>query len=525
MKIKILCLLLLILPVIAFAGVNTKNGNYSTAFTDILLESSGHELDLTRIYNSKATEVGWFGFGWGSPFESHMLVMPDGSVVVREYGTGSVSYFAPNGESKLSAGVDQIVALAVQRDKLDAEAASDLRRQLLANEELRRSNVIKYGIKTLLPVGTKVPSSTCVESAVTRINDEYQRTSCAQGNLDIVYTDYFDLMGRLVRKESGEYKLTIHYAGESPDRIEDTLGQKLFLKWTAAGRIAEARLDKDTKVLRYTYDERDNLILANELGGNFYRYEYDENHNMTRIGYIDNTQKLIQYDENSLATSVTEPDRSKATYAYRTDPSNPSLHYWTTTTHTSTTGDQSSREEEFMLTTNAAGFDRLTSRTSEVDSKKQDIVYDERGRIKIVRRDGFFAEYFYHPIFDKIRVVVNYGKSTVFTYDKAGNLISAYNTKDQLITLSYDRKKRVSRMVETNKTKKTLRELTFKYNELNKPIKITLIGKGVINVAYDQQGEITKVESKQSSVMAREVIMAFRTLLDVVKVAGVDLTI
>lgn len=527
MKIKIICAALLILPAIAMASVNTKNGNFYITYTDLLKESGGHELHLTRTYNSKATGIGWFGYGWGTSFEARIMVMPDGSVVAQENGgSGREVYYPPKDGSNLQAGVDKIVSVAIERDKLDPDAAEALRKKLLANEDSRRIHVAKYGIQSQLPVGGQVQLSSC--TAITRLNDEYQRTKCDEG------IDYFDLAGRLIRKEQDDYKVTIHYAGKYPNRIEDSLGQKLFLVWTAAGHVAEARADKDKRVLRYSYDERDNLLLSNEIEGLYYKYEYDSNHNLTRIGYIDGTHMDMQYDEKSLVTSVTDADGSKTTYAYREDPKNPLSHYWTTTTRISTEGEQSSREEEFSLATDAAGVEQLAGFTMTEGQKKQDIVWDERGRVKRVQKPyGGFAEYTYHPTLNKISSVLTDEGETDFEYNKAGDLSRIKNSGGQLITLDYDRNKHIIRMIETDKSKpdesnksksrSTRRELTFEYNTLGKPTKIKLIGKGEINVNYDKQGEISKVESKQGAAMAAEVSAAFQILLNVAQVARVDL--
>lgn len=517
MRTRIFCAVLLLLPAIALAGVNTKNGNFYISYTDLVKESGGRELQLTRVYNSQTTKVGWFGFGWGSTFETSLMVMPDGSVVANEAGSGQANYYAPVDGIGLQAGVDKIVAVAIERDKLEPDEADMLRKNLLADENLRRTNVAKYGIQSQLPDGGAAQSSAC--AAVTRIHDEYRRTTCGQR------VDYFDLEGRLIRKEEGGYKITLHYAGKYPDRIEDSLGQRLFLMWTAAGHVAEARADKDGKTLRYFYDEKDNLLLADELGGNYYKYEYDSEHNLTRIGYIDNTHMDMQYGEKSFITSVTEPDGSKNTYAYRYDPKNPASHYWATTTRISATGEQSGREEEFSLATNAAGIERIAGLTSTEGDRKQDIALDELGRIKRIQKtDGRFTEYTYHPTFNKVSAVLTEDGNAEFQYSKAGDLILAKNSRGQSIKLDYDSKKHVVRMIETDKSRRSRRELTFKYNNLfDKPSQIKLVGKGEINVEYGELGEILKVESKQGAKMAMEVSQAFQALLSVVKVIGVDL--
>lgn len=521
MKTKIFCTALLLLPAIAIAGVNTKNGNFYITYRDFVQESNGHELDINRTYNSKASEVGWFGFGWGSIFETRMIVMPDGSVVVHEQGAGRENYYAPEDGSQLQAGVDKVVAVVTERDKLDQEATAGLRQRLLTNADLRKSTVLKYGIQAELHEGATAQLSGC--SVITRLKNEYQRTTCEGSNYFWSGTDYFDLAGRLIRHEEGDYKFTIHYAGKHPDRIEDSLGQKVFLVWNTSGHVQMAWPGTGKPVETYSYDESGNLLIANEIAGNVYHYQYDSNHNMTQIRYIDDTHMDMQYDEKSLITSVAETDGSKTTYAYKTDPNNES-HYWTTVTRTETTGEQSSREHEFSLTTDAAGVEKLASMSRTEDQRKQDIIFDDQGRVKHIQKpDGGFAEYFYHATLNKVRAVVTDEVSTVFTYNKAGDLIRAYNTEDQLITLGYDNHKHINRMIVVNKVTGVRRELTFKYNTLGRPVQIKLKGNGEINVEYDQQGHISNVESKQGSKMALKVTQAFQALLSVVKVGGVDL--
>jgi hypothetical protein len=65
--------------------------------------------------------------------------------------------------------------------------------------------------------------------------------------------------------------------------------------------------------------------------------------------------------------------------------------------------------------------------------------------------------------------------------------------------------------------------LSFKYNSLGKPVEIEMMKVGKIQVAYDNYGEIKRVESKQGHKMALQVTQAFQNLLAIVKPAGVNL--
>jgi hypothetical protein len=83
-------------------------------------------------------------------------------------------------------------------------------------------------------------------------------------------------------------------------------------------------------------------------------------------------------------------------------------------------------------------------------------------------------------------------------------------------------RKDVFRRCKDKNTSKT-RVLEIKYNALGKPVEIKMKNTGKINVAYDNYGEIKKVESKQGHKMALQVTQAFQSLLAIVKPAGVNL--
>src|SRR6218665_377413 len=90
-----LALIVLMMSVYASAGVNLKNGNFYISYTDIVVPGGGKKLEITRTYNSKSTEVGWFGFGWGSEFETKLELSADGSIVIHEHGSGAKTRFTP----------------------------------------------------------------------------------------------------------------------------------------------------------------------------------------------------------------------------------------------------------------------------------------------------------------------------------------------------------------------------------------------------------------------------------------------
>ncbi len=353
MKLKLFCMALLILPAAAMAAcVDTVHGSICSQHEDIAQKSWGTELGLTRIYHSRYSEDGWFGHGWGTPYETRLIVMPDGTAVVRDPCCMTITRYGSYDAASLKAGVERIAAVATVRDKLDSAAAGALRTQLAANEEFRRATVLKYGLQGELLLQAKIRSPACPRSVVERIAAGYRRVSC-EGEVD-----YFDLAGRLVRQEDKDHQVNLHYAGEHPDLIEDTLGQKIYLKWTPTGHVAEARTDKDAVVVSYRYDENDNLVLASAGEGKDTRYAYDANHKLKRVDNADGSYMAMQYDASGRLADLDEGDHSQVAYSYLSDADDP-LHYWTAVKTTDANGNVTIGEAEHFLAVDSAGVERL----------------------------------------------------------------------------------------------------------------------------------------------------------------------
>lgn len=522
MKPKILFAMLLALPLLAVAGVNPKNGNFYITYNDVSLKSDGHELDITRTYNSKATQVGWFGYGWGSRYETHLIVLPDGSAVVKEIGSGRTTHYRTQDENAIKDGIKRIVEAARQSENLSPSAAAELATQLLGDEDLRLARVVKYGLYSELPNGAAL-DDLCGKAALTRVSEGYKRNDCNRFGDSQAATDIFDLQGRLIRQELADgYTVTIHYADDGTAEIRDTLGQKIALSWTPEGRVASANTPEVE--VNYSYDGQD-LVEAATKAGNSYRYSYDNSHNLTRITYIDDSSMFISYSPrvNGMADAVTERNGDQQTFVYRTDPGNAN-HYWTKHSVTSHDGKTASREYEYEDQTSATGVTQPARIAQASAGGSVETKYDSQGRVIRKANDtGGVSEYVYHPHSDKLILVFKNDQKTEFHYDAQGKLIRAENSDGQVIDLEYANSPLILRMVEVNRADQTRRELKFKYNAAGRPTEIALIGIGKIKVEYDDKGEISKVDSAQGAKMALQVTQAFQNLLRVVAVAGVKI--
>jgi hypothetical protein len=109
MKLIVILVALLAFPVLATAGVNPENGSFYITYNDITQRSGDHELNLDRTYNSLSSDLGWFGYGWGSQYETRLVVLPDGSAAIKENGAGLTTYYRGGSESAVKAGIERII--------------------------------------------------------------------------------------------------------------------------------------------------------------------------------------------------------------------------------------------------------------------------------------------------------------------------------------------------------------------------------------------------------------------------------
>src|SRR3569623_1079729 len=413
MNIKTILMLAVLLPASALSGVNPKNGDFFITYRDISQQRNEQEFNLTRTYNSLSQESGWFGYGWGSPFETRLIVMPDGTAAIQENGTGEINFYRPKGNVDIQSGLRRIMEYALKRESLTPEAAEALKQSLARDEELRVRKVRQHDVKSELPSDAELASHQCAAAKLVRAAEGFKRTTCDHDS------DFFDLQGRLVRSEQAAgYGIRINYDGAHPTRISDSLGQSIDLLWNAAGLIGEAKAEGKEHVI-YSYSTSNDLVTANTVNGLRYDYQYDGYHNMTRIGYIDDSSMLIEYvpPATGIVRSVTERNGNKTAYEYSTDPDNP-LHTWTKVTAISPAGRQASREYEYQLQRTETGEEKVARLATNSDENRRESSFDGKGRVvRKTNSGGDIAEYVYHPVTDKLILILDKEGKPEFHYE------------------------------------------------------------------------------------------------------------
>ena len=69
------------------------------------------------------------------------------------------------------------------------------------------------------------------------------------------------------------------------------------------------------------------------------------------------------------------------------------------------------------------------------------------------------------------------------------------------------------------------RKLTFKYNDISKPVEIADAKLGVVKFTYKNSGEVDKIESNGGASIAMEVMKALQSLIEITAPAGVTMSI
>jgi YD repeat-containing protein len=279
---------------------------------------------------------------------------------------------------------------------------------------------------------------------------------------------------------------------------------------------------------------------------------------MKKIKYSDGTSLSINYQkENNFVSKLKERNGTTIKYSYGKDSANPKGHFWTTVQAKTKSGKSTKNKYEYWVKKKVTG-EPYTYKIKTVENgvstettyseccglplkiarngKVTRFKYNDKGMlISKVGPNNSSVKLVYHKTLNKPVKVTDANGTTKFKYDKKGNLTYATNNKGQQIKLTYDRKGKISKMLDSyvsarskkGKRKvasKKSRTILFKYNEIGKPIRITLKGVGSIKVSYTNSGQIKNVKSDAGHKIALQVTSAFQNLLNIIAPAGVNLS-
>ena len=538
---KYLAVTISLIPLCSSAGVNIKNGNFYISYTDIIVPGDGPNLQITRTCNSKFPGKGWFGYCWGNYYETKITAAADGSVIVHENGSGARTRFVPQNAIDPTESAKKIVEAMRKNGQMSDTVAKKKIEELKKDAEMRQAYARKYNITTMPPAGTILASVSRGLQKVAVLKSGYERRY-NDGKVEV-----FDKQGRMTAvKHRDGYRIDIRYKGKTLQSIKDNKGKQLFFEWYANGLVKHIWSTKDQKT-SYTYDANHDLRESRDTSGNVYKHDYDGNHNMTKITYSDGTTMTIKYDpKTQFVQAVTNRDGRTTSYKYDSNPKKPELHYWTTVTRVGPDNKKEENRYEYEIKIKPDGSRYTYRLATTIRGVTTETIYSENSLpLKITRgkdittfeyndnglltkkssTTGENVELKYHEKFNKITRVDNNEGWTTFAYSKQGLLNKAINSQGMMVVLMHDSKDRITKMVARNEKTKEEKILDFDYNALGKPTQIKLKNVGQINVNYNNNGSIKKVESKQGPKMAYQINQAFLSLRSIVKPSGVNLSI
>ncbi len=544
----------LLLSVTAQANVSLKNGNFFIGFIDMFF-SGGFEPKIERVYNSKSSHNGIFGFGWGSDYEVYLTVSADGSVVVHENGGGAKNRFTPNGrvsDEDVKRATDLIMA-ARSKEGGNKDQLEKYREQIKSDARFRNDEWERYWDKgavqarTVAP-GTQLRSNRFSYQVLTKTKDGYTRT------YDNGKIETFNERGGIVRiADKNRNFISIAYGKDGKMKsIEDNFNRRIGFTFNAQGKVTQIQAEGG-KSATYVYDH-DMLVKSKDADNNSYEYKYsnDGRYSLVMIKYKDGTSLDLGYNPPAKGETISfqkDQDGTRTEYEYGNDGAT-SLHYWTAVTVKGKDGKVLTKSKyDYTDKTKPDGEHYTYRLVSEIDSDRTETIYNECCGLplKIVRNgeDTTFeydakghvtkkatgrevTELSYDPKVNKVSKVVKYSKSSgakgaqqwaTYEYDERGNLTFAKNSQSKGVRIVYDTNGRIKALVDQQK-----RRLEFVYNEHSKPVQIVDPAVGKINVTYTNNGEIKSVTSTGGRKIAMQVTSAFQNLLDIIRPAGVTLS-
>lgn len=542
-----------------YSQVNIKNGNFYVSFTDAEYKGTEGAIEkIQRTYNSKSTQIGWFGFGWGSRLETKMSFYPDGNVMIREHGAGETNIFISDLEEDIL--VEEMIDLLIDIE-IEQEIIEDISIKIAEQREKykdlnkRYNSYDKYKEKEYLENNLEAPENMTWQSfnrgdqQLVFDGDYFIRTN-RKGE-----KEYFDLQGHLVKYElnNGNYTEVV-FKDNKVSKLITKKGQVVDFKTTEGGfinLISYKYQGKDYKAV-FKYKGND-LVFSEDTAGNQYGFVYDKKHNLietiynpTRLKGISKDARYMFYDDKTFFTNkIIERDSTEIKeYSYKKFyDKNGALDdkHYDTTVSILKKGQEDPRvtNYEYFIGTKADGS-RFTQKivTSSRNIREAKVYHEtcsyspiriEKGNLWTTfkydkncnllekkKSTGEFLRLKHHPVLKKMIEVQQDENTFYYDYDKRGNIIYGKKNDEEPVYFTYTPKDKIQTMKNGDNL------LNFEYNKFGKPTKISIEEVGSMNITYDNIGNIESVDSDQGYEMTIKVTQTFQNLLTIVKPANLN---
>lgn len=252
-------------------------------------------------------------------------------------------------------------------------------------------------------------------SNVQYIYDDVKNTKTTINEEGHSYTEYYDKLGRLIKKEANDGEKTITTINE----------------YDYAGNLIKST-DANGNETKYVYDDLSRLIKVIDANGQETNYSYDELNQLVKISTNEYT-RTKEYDQ--LGRVIKSCDESLNPSYFNYD-GNGNL-VW-------------SKDKEGQIQTyNYNNLNRLNERY--FGNEKTAYEYDAAGRIKTVKEykdkqnpQYELTSYDYYADGKMLRENLNDGKSISYNYDPAGNITEMDDYFGNKVSYTYDQRNRTN---------------------------------------------------------------------------------
>jgi len=309
-----------------------------------LTDASSPLTRIERIYESKNTHSGWFGYGWGSRYETYLEFEPDGSIVAKDYGGGSETAFIPEGGLRSTEQlVTEVMNAAVTTSMFGSDAAKKAYlAKLRGDQDFLKSEWTTFRASGLIneplpPVGQALYDASRRQK-IERVPEGFQRQSLsktfkAYGAIGSFGGDFeaFDLQGKILRIWDNDNNfVAIRYnSKQQPKEIYNNRGLRFRLAFDNRGLLQHIR-DWRGRIASYAYSYNSqnkdgkfwgwDLTQSVDTQGQAYTYRYDRDHDLTRIRRAGgNVMEMAYTGTTGRVAHVTASSGSDSEYSYDYD--------------------------------------------------------------------------------------------------------------------------------------------------------------------------------------------------------------
>lgn len=548
--------------------VHLKTGNFSVKHTDIELPDK--KMNVDRVYNSTSKYKSIFGIGWAYEYSKVLVVNPDGSIVTKECEcegrTDNVYQPTTFDETAKSEAINKITAAVQLISAMNPEEIFNYKSKLTNNrsffiDEWKKLLDQKKMEQYQVPLGTKYISKSWGFAVITKTQEGYEMNSGSTKK-------YYNNNGIIIREVNGKDWLKFEYNSQSQlIKINNHLKNSLLFEYNNNGFVSEIKSLSNTPFkATYVYDGDKLMSIKSNFEKKQFQYLYsnDENKllvqfkkddtNICNIFYTNEDDYKVKYFTNN------KSDSTHYTYSRRTTNEREYIREGSEINFENNNDDE---DEEDDSSSNKKNIQKIDWKKK----KEKNVIYfintlpdGFHYNYKTITNDGRKTEDVYNnEEGDPDKIIVN-NDTTFFTYNRFGSIILKesetrkeelqydencnkmisykkiekkyneenwshfnYNINCELdkvensdgdkISLVYNNEGKIAAMTDLNENK----SLSFKYNEIGKPIRIDGPNGG-IKIKYSKFGEIDKVESEQGSKMALEVTQMFQKLLKLIKI-------